>query len=208
MDIIWGMMVVGGIVYAAFTGNLQAVTDAALSSSREAVQLCIAMAGVMAFWVGLMEIAGACGMIQAFTRKIKPLIRFLFPGIPKGHPAGEQIAVNFIANFLGLGWAATPAGLRAMEELAKLEEERRGQGNAGGDRKPMPRGIASNEMCTFLILNISSLQLIPVNIIAYRSQYGSVNPMAIVGPGILATAVSTAVAVIFCKMADCRKRRA
>lgn len=208
MDIIWGMMVVGGIVYAAFTGNLQAVTDAALSSSREAVQLCIAMAGVMAFWVGLMEIAGACGMIQAFTRKIKPLIRFLFPGIPKGHPAGEQIAVNFIANFLGLGWAATPAGLRAMEELAKLEEERRGQGNAGGDRKPMPRGIASNEMCTFLILNISSLQLIPVNIIAYRSQYGSVNPTAIVGPGILATAVSTAVAVIFCKMADCRKRRA
>lgn len=206
MDIIWGMMVVGGIVYAAFTGNLQAVTDAALSSSREAVQLCIAMAGVMAFWVGLMEIAGACGMIQAFTRKIKPLIRFLFPGIPKGHPAGEQIAVNFIANFLGLGWAATPAGLRAMEELAKLEEERRGQGNAGGDRKPMPRGIASNEMCTFLILNISSLQLIPVNIIAYRSQYGSVNPTAIVGPGILATAVSTAVAVIFCKVMEWKGR--
>lgn len=206
MDIIWGMMIVGGIVYAAFTGNLQAVTDAALSSSREAVQLCIAMAGVMAFWVGLMEIAGACGMIQAFTRKIKPLIRFLFPGIPKGHPAGEQIAVNFIANFLGLGWAATPAGLRAMEELAKLEEERRGQGNAGGDRKPMPRGIASNEMCTFLILNISSLQLIPVNIIAYRSQYGSVNPTAIVGPGILATAVSTAVAVVFCKVMEWKGR--
>lgn len=145
-------------------------------------------------------------MIQAFTRKIKPLIRFLFPGIPKGHPAGEQIAVNFIANFLGLGWAATPAGLRAMEELAKLEEERRGQGNAGGDRKPMPRGIASNEMCTFLILNISSLQLIPVNIIAYRSQYGSVNPTAIVGPGILATAVSTAVAVIFCKVMEWKGR--
>lgn len=206
MDIIWGMMVVGGIVYAAFTGNLQAVTDAALSSSREAVQLCIAMAGVMAFWVGLMEIAGACGMIQAFTRKIKPLIRFLFPGIPKGHPAGEQIAVNFIANFLGLGWAATPAGLRAMEELAKLEEERRGQGNAGGDRKPMPRGIASNEMCTFLILNISSLQLIPVNMIAYRQQYGSVNPAGIIAPAIVATFVSTAMAVVYCKLKDRRRR--
>lgn len=109
---------------------------------------------------------------------------------------------NYIANFLGLGWAATPAGLAAMESLAKLEEERR-----AAHIPAMPRGVASNEMCTFLILNISSLQLIPVNVIAYRAHYGSVNPTAIVGPGILATAVSTAVAVVFCKVMDCKKRR-
>ena len=114
----------------------------------------------------------------------------------------EFISANMIANFLGLGWAATPFGLKAMEELGKLEEERR-QGKALGTVRES--GMASNEMCTFLILNISSLQLIPVNIIAYRSQYGSVNPTAIVGPAIVATLVSTAVAVVFCKGMERRK---
>lgn len=114
----------------------------------------------------------------------------------------------------GLGWAATPAGIRAVEELEKLEEERR-EGNieVSLNKKhnrrrdkvkvhAVPRGVASNEMCTFLILNISSLQLIPVNMIAYRSQYGSVNPAAIVGPAIVATMVSTLVAIIYCKVLD------
>ena len=107
------------------------------------------------------------------------------------------------ANVLELRWTATPAGLRAMEELGKLEEDRRKGRLPGPVRK---RGIASNEMCTFLIINISSLQLIPVNVIAYRSQYGSVNPAAIVGSGIAATAVSTIVAVIYCKMMDGKRR--
>lgn len=134
------------------------------------------------------------------------------------------------ANVLGLGWAATPAGLEAMEALSELEEERRGgaetdmdisldesTGNVPAKKKSclrkckklraMPRGVASNEMCTFLILNISSLQLIPVNIIAYRAQYGSVEPAAIVGPAIMATGISTAAAVVFCKVMDSRKRR-
>ena len=105
-----------------------------------------------------------------------------------------QIALNCIANMLGLGWAATPAGLKAMEELSKLEEIRRERG-AG-----VPAGTASDEMCTFLVLNISSLQLVPVNIIAYRSQYGSVNPAAVTGPAIVATLVSTGAAVVFCKI--------
>lgn len=136
------------------------------------------------------------------ARKMRPLIRFLFPNIPQGHKANEHITTNFIANFLGLGWAATPAGLKAMEELEKLEEERRRKRAPGQMRS---KGIASNEMCSFLILNISSLQLVSVNVIAYRSQYGSVNPAAIVGAGIIATAVSTGAAVIFCKIMD-RKR--
>ena len=215
MNFLWGGMILIGIIYGAVAGTMQEISDAALSSVREAVNLCITMVGVMSLWVGLMEIARESGMIAGLTRKMKPFIRFLFPNIPEGHAAQEHISVNVIANILGLGWAATPAGLKAMESLAQLEEERcrkggeetaSGMTKKRGRKKGMPKGIASNEMCTFLILNISSLQLIPVNIIAYRSQYGSVNPTAIVGPGIAATAVSTLAAIVFCKVMDGRKR--
>ena len=115
--------------------------------------------------------------------------------------ARKYIAVNMIANFLGLGMAATPAGLKAMEELEKIEEARR-RGAISG--KPRPRGEASNEMCNFLIINISSLQLVPVTMLAYRGQYGSVNPTAIIGPAIVATMVSTVAGVIYCKWKDRR----
>lgn len=216
MNYLWAGMIIVGIIFGAFNGKMPEVTNAALDSAKEAVTLCITMMGVMSFWVGMMEIATRAGIIEMASKKMRPLIRFLFPGIPKGHKAEEYITTNFIANILGLGWAATPAGLKAMEELEKLEEERRREstslsgecpGRRGAGRKKnvmsaVPRGVASNEMCTFLILNISSLQLIPVNVIAYRSQYGSVNPAGIVGAGIVATAVSTAAAVVFCKVMD------
>lgn len=205
LNYLWAGMIVVGVMYAAFTGRLPDITNAALDSSKEAIALCITMMGVMSFWMGLMETATEAGLIESMSRRMRPLIRFLFPNLPKGHPAAEHITTNMIANVLGLGWAATPAGLKAMESLAELEEKQR-------KKSGISPGVASNEMCTFLILNISSLQLIPVNIIAYRSQYGSVNPTAIVGPGIVATAVSTAVAVVFCKVMDRkqsdRKRRA
>lgn len=199
LNYLWAGMILVGVVFGAFNGRMQAITNAALDSSKEAVTLCITMIGVMAFWTGIMEIASRAGIVQMASRKMRPLLRFLFPGIPEGHKAEEHIATNFIANFLGLGWAATPAGLKAMEELEKLEDDRRAGRAAGPARK---KGISSNEMCTFLIVNISSLQLIPVNVIAYRSQYGSANPAAIVGAGIVATAVSTGVAMLFCKMMD------
>ena len=192
LNYLWGFMLIIGVIYAAITGNLPSVTDAALDSAKEAVSLCITMTGVMAFWVGLMRIAENAGIISAATRRLKPFLRFLFPNLPPDHAANKYIATNMISNIFGLGWAATPAGLKAMEELERLEE----------DRQSVQKGVASNEMCNFLILNISSLQLIPVNIIAYRSQYGSVNPTAIVGPAILATAVSTLTAIIFCKVMD------
>lgn len=199
MNYLWGGMLVIGIIYGAVTGNLKDVTEAAISSSKEAVSLGIAVVGVTALWTGLMKIAEETGLIGQLTRRMRPLLKFLFPHIAPEHPAYGQISLNMIANFLGLGWAATPAGLRAMEELRKLEEDRR----AGIlPEKPQKSGVASNEMCTFLIVNISSLQLIPVNIIAYRSQYGSIDPTAIVGPAILATLVSTVVAVVFIKIMD------
>lgn len=204
LNYLWGGMLLVGIVYGAFQGRLPELTAAALDSAKDAVSLCITMTGVTALWVGLMEIAQKSGMIRQAAGKLQPFINFMFPEIPKGHKAREYITTNIIANIFGLGWAATPAGLKAMEALEELEEARRKSGGKG--RLPVPKGTASNEMCTFLIINISSLQLLPVNIIAYRSQYGSVNPTAIVGPGIAATAVSTAVAVVFCKVMD-RKRR-
>lgn len=203
LNYLWAGMILVGVVFGAFNGKMQDITNAALDSSKEAVTLCITMIGVMAFWTGIMEIASKAGIIQMASRKMRPLIRFLFPDIPEGHKAGEHITTNFIANFLGLGWAATPAGLKAMEELGKLEDDRR-LGKVPGIAQK--KGVASNEMCTFLIINISSLQLIPMNVIAYRSQYGSPNPAAIVGAGIVATAVSTGAAIVFCRLMD-RGRR-
>ncbi|MDD2980982.1 MAG: nucleoside recognition protein [Hespellia sp.] len=207
---LWAGMLLIGIIFAALTGRMDAVTNGMLEAAKEAVTLSITMLGVMSFWMGMMEVATKAGLVQSAAKKIEPVICFLFPNIPEGHKAKDYITTNFIANILGLGWAATPAGLRAMEELGKLEEEREISYRECEDRKSKKRpalgkGAASDEMCTFLVLNISSLQLIPVNVIAYRSQYGSVSPTAIVGPGIVATLASTLVAVVFCKIM-CRKQ--
>ncbi len=195
LNYLWAGMMLVGILWSAFHGNLGAVTNGALESVGEAVTLCITMIGIMSFWCGILKIAERSGLIEAMTKKMRPIVRFLFPDIPKDHPAAEYISTNMIANMLGLGWAATPAGLKAMEELGKLEEERRIEGK----KEAVPKGIANKEMCTFLIINISSLQLIPINMIAYRSQYGSVNPSAIVGPALVATSISTLAGILFCK---------
>lgn len=199
LNYIWAFMIMIGIIYGALTGNIKEVSNAALNSAGEAVSLCITMMGVMSLWVGLMEIAQTSGLIKKLTDGIQPFITFMFPRIPKGHIAREYISTNIIANVLGLGWACTPAGLKAMEALAELERER---GNTEYIKKDSRIRVASNEMCTFLILNISSLQLIPVNMIAYRQQYGSVNPAGIIAPAIIATIISSIVAVIYCKIKD------
>ncbi len=199
LNYIWAFMILVGIIFAACTGRMSDVTNAALDSAGEAISLCITMAGVMALWMGLMEIAQRAGIMEKMTKKIGPFLNFMFPHIPVNHPARGYIATNIIANVLGLGWACTPAGLKAMEELAKLEEDRGAKGYRGNDGEER---VASNEMCIFLILNISSLQLIPVNMIAYRSQYGSANPAVIIAPAIMATLFSTLVAIVYCKIKD------
>ena len=127
------------------------------------------------------------GLMKKIAKTMYPFIHWLFPDIPPRHKANEYIAANMAANILGLGWAATPAGLKAMRELQKLEE--------GGGR-------ASDMMCAFLVLNISSLQLVPINMIAYRSQYGSVNPAAVVLPAICATMISTMAGIVFIKIME------
>lgn len=203
LNYIWSGMLFLGIIWGAFHGRLAQVTEGALNAAGEAVTLSITMLGIVVFWNGILEIGSRAGLVEQLSEKMRPALKFLFPDLPSDCEAARQICVNFIANILGLGWAATPAGLRAMEELAHLEDDRRKGLFPGPVRK---KGVASNEMCSFLILNISSLQLISVNVIAYRSQYGSVNPASIVGAGILATAVSTGAAVIYCKIKDRRNK--
>lgn len=190
LNIIWAGMIILGVIYGAFSGNMQDVGSAVVDSSKEAINLCITMLGVMAFWCGTMHIATTSGLTARLTHMIEPFVNWMFPKLKENTRAKEHISMNIIANVLGMGWAATPAGLNAMKELSADSKEK-------GRNKPH---VASDEMCTFLVLNISSLQLIPVNIIAYRSQYGSVNPTAVVGPAILATFVSTIAAIIFCKI--------
>ena len=196
LNYLWAGMTLTGILWGALHGQMTAVTDGAIQASKEAVTLCITMLGVMTLWTGVLEIGHRSGLVDQLARRMGPVLTFLFPRLDPDGEARKQISVNMIANILGLGWAATPAGLKAMEELKKVEEER---GMGGAARQ---EGTASNEMCTFLIINISSLQLIPMNMIAYRSQYGSVNPTAIVGRALAATFISTVVAVIFCRIMD------
>ena len=182
LNILWVIMIAGGIFFAAFHGTMGQITESFISSSTEAVNLCIFMLGVIGVWNGMMEIAVKSGLMKKIAKTMYPFIHWLFPDIPPRHKANEYIAANMAANILGLGWAATPAGLKAMRELQKLEE--------GGGR-------ASDMMSAFLVLNISSLQLVPINMIAYRSQYGSVNPAAVVLPAICATMISTMAGIVF-----------
>lgn len=196
-------MILIGVVYAAFTGSLPDVTTAALDSAKEAVTLCITMLGVMSFWMGLMKIGENAGMIATLACRLRPVLHFLFPYLPKDHIVNEYLSTNMIANILGLGWAATPAGLKAMTELQKINEE---NCKRYGENQYRGTDIATKEMCDFLIINISSLQLVPINIIAYRAQYGSVAPTDIMGAAIAATTVGTIVAIVFCKLMPDRGR--
>lgn len=192
---IWGIMITAGTAYGIVTGNTAAVGEAIMEGAAEAVSLAITMAGVLGLWCGLMEIANRSGLLQAVTRIMRPFIRFLFPDIPVHHKAFEYISINFVANLFGLSGAATPSGIKAMQHLSELEEKKLcNSGKCGKISK------ASREMCTFLVINVSSLQLIPINMVAYRSQYGSVSPSAVTAPAIIATLASTVTAVIFCKI--------
>lgn len=206
MTYLWAGMILVGIVYGMLTGRMEAVTESVISSAREAVNLCITMAGITAMWTGMMKIAERTGLVGQLSRGMQPVLKFLFPGIRPDSKAGKYISLNFLSNLLGLSWASTASGLSAFKELEKLNDE---ECEAFLPKKQRKRGrdIASPAMCTFLIINVSSLQLIPMNMIAYRAQYGSTNPTAIVGPAILATGISTLVAVVFCKIMLRKERK-
>lgn len=188
---IWFFMVAGGIAFSAISGNITEITVATVDSAKEAINLCIMMLGVLGMWSGIMEIAVQSGLIQEISKKLKPILRFLFPKLPKEHKAWEYIVGNMTANIMGLGMGATAFGIQAMKELDKTNPR---------------KGIATDEMCVFLIINISSLQLVPVNMIAYRVEYGSVNPTQIIAPAFFATVISTMVAVLYCIVRQKRRK--
>ena len=187
---IWAGLMLFSIGVSVMTGNLSLMTDAMMDGAKEAINLSIVMAAIVGLWSGIMEIGVESGVMDRLADKMKPFLKWLFPKIAPDSRASKYIAANFAANMLGLGWAATPTGLKAMEELNvdKMQD-------------------ATDEMCTFIIMNVSSLQLIPMTIIAYRSQYGSTNPSLITIPGLIATGISTMTAIVFCKWMCSRSNR-
>lgn len=190
LNYLWGIMIFIGIAAAVFTGRLGEITNAAVSSAGEAVTVAITMLGVMSMWTGIMKVGEKAGVIKKLSKAMNPFLKWLFPSVPSSHKAMEYISTNVIANILGLGWAATPAGLNAMGELQKLNRDKK---------------TASDAMCMFMVFNMSSLQLVSINIIAYRMRYNSANPSEIIGPGIITTLISTITAVIFAKIMEAVK---
>jgi spore maturation protein A len=165
---------------------IQAVTrDGILRYAQIAVELAIGLIGIMALWLGLMKIAEQSGLVSALARSLKSVMTRLFPDVPPDHPAMGAMIMNIAANMLGLGNAATPLGLKAMEELNRLNNR---------------TGTATDAMCTFLVINTSSVQLIPATVIAIRAASGSTNPTEIIGPVILATTINTVVGIITVKL--------
>jgi spore maturation protein A len=180
LNFIWLLLLASGIVIAGINGNIEVVTEAALSAAQGAVKVCFDLIGVMALWLGIMKIAEEGGLITVLAKLVRPIMVRLFPSIPAEHPAMGAIILNISANVLGLGNAATPMGMKAMQELQLL--------NQGSEE-------ASEAMCTFLALNTSCITLIPATIIGVRLSYGSSNPTEIVGPCIFATAAAMIIAM-------------
>ena len=188
---LWAGMLLTGLVVALFTGRLAEVTNAAIDSSREAVALCLTMIGLMAMWTGLMKIAERSGLVDTLADGMSPMLCWLFPDLPRKCAAMRHISANMIANILGLGWAATPAGIKAMQEMQKLNPR---------------KDEASRSMCMFMIINMSSLQIVTMSIIAYRAQYDSINPAEVIAPGFLVTIITTIIGVLFAKVCEKRGR--
>ncbi len=181
MNAVWVGLIAVAILVAAFTGHMEETTNAAMDSAGTAVELAIGLIGVMALWLGLMKIAEKAGLVQALARLLRPLLRRIFPEVPKDHPAMGSMLANIAANMLGLGNSATALGLRAMQDLQNLNKE---------------KASASNSMATFLAINTSSVTIIPATVIAIRASANSNSPAEIIGPVIVATLVSTTVGIL------------
>jgi len=192
MNIVWLLLIVLAVVTAALRGTMPQVSAATFTAAGTAVELAIGLVGGMALFLGLMRVAEDAGLVQALARVMRPLFRWLFPDVPKDHPALGAIALNMGANVMGLGDAATPMGLKAMQELQTINPD---------------KDTASDAMCMFLAINSSSVQLIPVMVISMRAAAGSKNPAEIILVGIIATACSTTVAIIVAKFYARRARR-
>jgi len=175
INFIWFFMIAIGFVFAVLNGRIEITTQAVINSSVEAVELCMGLIGIMALWMGVMKIAERAEILNILSKFISPIMHLIFPSIPKNHPAFFPMVMNITANMFGLGNVATPFGLKAMEELQKL--------NKNKDK-------ASNEMCTFLVLNTGAIQLLPVSILSLRAAYGAKDPTDIL-PVIIFSSIVT-----------------
>lgn len=187
INIIWFFMIVIGIIFAVINGNLDMINRVVIENTGEAVTFAIELTGIMATWLGLMKIAEKSGLIKSFGRILSPLLRFIFPEIPKNHPANTAIIMNVVANMFGAGNSATALGLKAMEELQTLNDK---------------KDTATNAMAMFLVINMSSVQLIPLTVLKVRSDAGSLNPTEIISAGLIATIISTIVGITVCKLME------
>jgi spore maturation protein A len=185
LNIIWLVLLVGSAAVAVFTGQVKEVVLAATESAGYAFKLALGFTGIMALWLGLMRIAEQSGLIGAFTLLISPVMKFLFPRIPDGHPAMGSMTMNIVANMFGLSNAATPLGIRAMQDLDTLNRH---------------KGTATNEMCMFLAINTSSVQLVPASAIALLAAGGSSDPTVVVFPAIIATCASTVAGILAARL--------
>ena len=185
LNYIWFGLMAVSLVVAAFNGTAEAVTKATVDSASTAVTIAIGLVGVMTLWLGMMKIAEAAGLVAVLGRALRPLLRWLFPGVPPGHPAGGALVLALAANMLGLNNAATPLGIKAMEDLQELN----------GDKE-----TATNPMVTFMAMTTSGVQLIPSSMIALLAAAGSTNPTAIIAPGLVATFIGTVAAVVAAKL--------
>jgi spore maturation protein SpmA len=185
INIIWFSMVLIATVVAAYKGTMAGVTSAIFDSAKSAVTLAIGLIGPMALWLGIMKVVEAGGMMRLIARALRPVMTRLFPDVPPEHPAMSSMIMNFAANVLGLGNAATPMGIKAMQELDKLNGE---------------KGTATNSMCLFLAINTSSITILPLGVITIRASAGVTNPADIFIPTLFATCCSTIVAIIAAKI--------
>lgn len=192
LNYIWFGMLVVGFVVGIMNGRIDEVTHAVIEYSGKAIELSIGLLGVMCLWTGLMGIAEKSGLVGFISKLVRPVLHFLFPQVPERHPAMGAVVMNLVANFLGLGNAATPLGLKAMGELQKLNPR---------------KDTASDAMCTFLVLNTSVIQLIPATVISIRSALGSSNPAEIVGTVWVASACATIAGIIAVKLLGAANRR-
>ena len=192
VNIIWVGMTIIGLVFAVINGKMSEVNEAIFSSANEAVTLCIGLVSVLVFWLGIMRIAQEAGLLDKLAKMFRPLVTRLFPEVPENHPAMGYILSNMMANMFGLGNAATPLGIKAMEQLKEL--------NGGRD-------FASRSMITFLAINTSSITIIPTTVIAIRMKYDSVSPTEIVGPTLIATILSTVGAILIDRYFHYRRTR-
>ncbi|AFS77200.1 spore maturation protein A [Gottschalkia acidurici 9a] len=185
INYIWFFLILISIVVSALNGKLDVINQSIMTDAQEGVTFGISLIGIMAMWMGLIKIAEKSGLLRTIGKIITPITSFLFPNIPKNHPAMSSIVMNMVTNMFGAGNSATAIGIKAMEEMNTLNRDKR---------------KATNDMCMFLVINMSSIQLIPITVLKLRADAGSANPTEIIGTTLIATLVSTVIGVLTAKI--------